>query len=167
MLNSRARMELKPHPPRGGEEAGPAKAFVSPAGFFISELTAVISPFRYFATPIMQLLLSQSCEYYECTRQPTYGMDGQRAKFCSSHKEDGMIDVKNCRCKHPGCTRQPNYGHEGGRAKYCSSHKLAKMVNVVSRRCEFPACKRQVGRWWCGPCACACSCRRWSWLASC
>lgn len=84
------------------------------------------------------------CEFYECTRQPTYGQDGQRARYCSSHKEDGMIDVKNCRCKHPGCTRQPNYGHEGGRAKYCSSHKLAKMVNVVSRRCEFPACKRQV-----------------------
>lgn len=84
------------------------------------------------------------CEYYECTRQPTYGMDGERAKFCSSHKEEGMIDVKNCRCKHQGCTRQPNYGHEGSRAKFCSSHKLDKMVNVVSRRCEFPGCKRQV-----------------------
>lgn len=84
------------------------------------------------------------CEYYECTRQPTYGMDGHQAKFCSSHKEEGMVDVKNCRCKHPGCTRQPNYGHEGGRAKYCSSHKMSDMINVVSRRCEYPDCKRQV-----------------------
>lgn len=89
--------------------------------------------------------LRRRCDFYECTRQPTYGMDGQQAKFCSSHKEEGMIDVKNCRCKHPGCTRQPNYGHEGGRAKYCSSHKLAEMVNVVSRRCEMLGCKRQVG----------------------
>lgn len=114
---------------------------LSPPPFSIAQSKPIP---RRTHTPTTQQNEKNRCEFYECTRQPTYGQDGQRARYCSSHKEDGMIDVKNCRCKHQGCTRQPNYGHEGGRAKYCSSHKLAKMVNVVSRRCEFPACKRQV-----------------------
>ena len=27
-------------------------------------------------------------------RQPTFGWEGEKARFCSAHKVDGMLDVK-------------------------------------------------------------------------
>lgn len=29
-----------------------------------------------------------------CVRQPTFGWEGEKARFCSAHKVDGMLDVK-------------------------------------------------------------------------
>lgn len=31
-----------------------------------------------------------------CVRQPTFGWEGEKARFCSAHKVDGMLDVKVC-----------------------------------------------------------------------
>lgn len=35
------------------------------------------------------------CEYESCTKQPNYGYEGQRACYCSTHKLEGMVDVKH------------------------------------------------------------------------
>lgn len=46
------------------------------------------------------------CKHPGCTRQPNYGHEGGRAKFCSSHKLEKMVNVVSRRCEFPGCKRQ-------------------------------------------------------------
>lgn len=41
----------------------------------------------------------ERCEHPACHKQPTFGITGSRARFCSDHKFDGMDDVKNKRCE--------------------------------------------------------------------
>ena len=53
---------------------------------------------------------------YACVRyrqrqgQPIYNYENEtKALYCSVHKEDGMVDVKNAKCKHEGRKTQPRY----------------------------------------------------------
>lgn len=40
---------------------------------------------------------NRRCEHPECTRQPSYGKEGQRRQFCFTHKREGDVDVKSTR----------------------------------------------------------------------
>ena len=63
--------------------------------------------------------------------------------YCSAHKLEGMVGVKNKTCLHEGCKKQPNFNKEGGvKALYCSAHKLEGMVNVKSITCLHEGCKK-------------------------
>lgn len=46
------------------------------------------------------------CKHQGCTRQPNYGHEGGRAKYCSSHKLAKMVNVVSRRCEFPACKRQ-------------------------------------------------------------
>lgn len=46
------------------------------------------------------------CKHPGCTRQPNYGHEGGRAKYCSSHKLAKMVNVVSRRCEFPACKRQ-------------------------------------------------------------
>lgn len=46
------------------------------------------------------------CKHPGCTRQPNYGHEGGRAKYCSSHKLSQMVNVVSRRCDVPDCKRQ-------------------------------------------------------------
>lgn len=46
------------------------------------------------------------CKHPGCTRQPNYGHEGGRAKYCSSHKLAEMVNVVSRRCDFLGCKRQ-------------------------------------------------------------
>jgi hypothetical protein len=37
----------------------------------------------------------------------------------STHREEGMVDVRSRRCQFQGCMHQPSYGLEGHRAQFC------------------------------------------------
>lgn len=43
------------------------------------------------------------CEYENCNKHPHYAFEGDKARFCASHKEAGMVDVKHKRCHTTGC----------------------------------------------------------------
>jgi phospholipase/lecithinase/hemolysin len=54
------------------------------------------------------------CQFKDCTvKNAQFGFENNKPKFCSKHKEDGMIDLK-----HPKCIKckniQPVFGFEGG-----------------------------------------------------
>jgi len=73
------------------------------------------------------------CIYPNCKTIPIYNVEGEtKALYCSIHKLDGMVDVKNKSCIHPNCKTIPIYNVEGEtKALYCSIHKLDGMVDVI------------------------------------
>ncbi|CBJ29373.1 EsV-1-7 [Ectocarpus siliculosus] len=83
------------------------------------------------------------CEHSGCTKWPLYAFEGEKAKYCSQHKDEGMVDVRSRRCQEPSCTRQPSFGFEHQKPRFCAAHKDVGMVDVVSRRCEETDCRRR------------------------
>ena len=54
------------------------------------------------------------CIEKDCKIQPYYNNEGQKKPiYCSAHKKDGMVDVKNKTCLHPECKFKPSYNNEG------------------------------------------------------
>ena len=44
------------------------------------------------------------CIYPSCKVQPTYNTEGEtKALYCSIHKLEGMVDVKDTTCKNDWC----------------------------------------------------------------
>ena len=84
------------------------------------------------------------CIHPVCNKQSTYNNDGEtKAIYCSAHKKDGMINVRNKKCIHPVCNKIPNYNNDGEtKAIYCSAHKKDGMINVKSKTCIHPDCKK-------------------------
>lgn len=80
------------------------------------------------------------CEY--CSRRPSYGLDGNRPRWCKRHALDGAKDVVNPRCQHTGCDRRPTFGMFGGRPQWCSAHKLDGASDIVNKRCLHLGCAR-------------------------
>jgi hypothetical protein len=62
----------------------------------------------------------KKCEHAGCMSQPTFDNEGGKGRYCASHREAGMIDVKNKRCEHAGCMSQPYFDNEGGKGRYCA-----------------------------------------------
>ena len=46
---------------------------------------------------------NKTCEYFGCKTISNFNYKGEnKAKFCTTHKEEGMIDIKNKKCKEIG-----------------------------------------------------------------
>jgi len=88
-------------------------------------------------------VISQKCIHEGCKTQPTYNNDGDtKGLYCSEHKKDGMVNVKDNTCIHEGCKTRPTFNKEGEkRPLYCSDHKKEGMINVINKTCI--ECKKQ------------------------
>lgn len=85
----------------------------------------------------------RTCGYAECTIRPNFNYEGHKGKFCTIHKEAGMVNVKDKRCKHTECTIRPSFNYEGRlNGIFCDNHKEKGMVNVLSKskHCEHIGC---------------------------
>ena len=52
----------------------------------------------------------KECKFKDCKTIPNYNIKGEsKGIYCSLHKLDGMVDVKNKKCIHTGCEKQPNF----------------------------------------------------------
>lgn len=72
---------------------------------------------------------------------PTFGFPGGQSSHCTRHKTVGMQDRKSKVCLEPGCTSSaPSFGLPGGSPTYCRKHKTAAMENVLHRKCQEPGC---------------------------
>jgi len=83
----------------------------------------------------------------KCTIIPTYGIQGEKAKYCFEHSKlfENMIRVSynNCKWKNGTevCITRACYNTEGKKALYCSVHKEPGMINVVNRdKCIEDGC---------------------------
>ena len=51
----------------------------------------------------------------------------QKGKFCSKHKEPGMVDIVHPHCKIEGCATLASFNMPGEcRGEYCSQHKQVR-----------------------------------------
>ena len=49
-------------------------------------------------------VVSKTCEYDGCIKQPCYNISGEKkGRFCANHKELNMVDVINRKCEIIGC----------------------------------------------------------------
>ena len=83
---------------------------------------------------------SKQCAVEGCTTQPSFAVEGDPAKYCKTHAEEGMKSVRNKQCAVEGCETRPSYGLEGGPATHCAPHAEEAMVDVVSKRCAVNGC---------------------------
>ena len=82
------------------------------------------------------------CIEDNCTTYPVFNMLGtSKGIFCSKHKKEGMVNVKDKTCIHEGCKIQPNYNIEGQKALYCVNHKIDGMIDVKHQTCIHEGCK--------------------------
>jgi len=83
------------------------------------------------------------CFHPNCRVQPVYNYEGEtKGLYCSTHKKDGMVDVKSPRCIHEGCKIRPSCNIEGEtKGLYCSIHKEDGMVDIKHKKCIHEGCK--------------------------
>jgi EsV-1-7 cysteine-rich motif len=77
----------------------------------------------------------RKCKGEDCSLIASFGykLDGKGTKFCSKHKEVGMV---NLLCKLCVCGKaRPCYNYEGLRGDYCFSCKEEGMINVNDAKC--------------------------------
>lgn len=60
------------------------------------------------------------CFENHCSKHASYNFEGEKALYCSKHKQEGMIDVVSKRCINQGCYTQPVYNYIGEKPLYCS-----------------------------------------------
>ena len=87
------------------------------------------------------------CIHEGCSTIPIYNIDGEKkALYCSTHKKEGMVNVKDKTCIQPNCKIIPNYNSaDKTNGLYCATHKKEGMVNVKSPTCIHPECKVRPG----------------------
>jgi hypothetical protein len=70
-------------------------------------------------------------------------LEGEKnAIYCSTHKLENMINVKDKTCLFEGCKTSPAFNIEGTKTGlYCLTHKLPNMINVKDKTCVFEGCK--------------------------
>lgn len=71
---------------------------------------------------------------------PRFGFVGQKPSVCGSHRQPGMVNLKDRRCEMEPCTIQPTFAFPGDKPRYCSKHKCEGMVNVRHKLCQHPTC---------------------------
>ncbi|CAM9453893.1 unnamed protein product [Pylaiella littoralis] len=86
---------------------------------------------------------TRTCSNPQCSKNPYFGWHGGKAVFCVTHKETGMVDVKNKRCEEDMCMKRGLFGYEGEKARFCSRHRLEGMVDLKNKRCKWVGCTQQ------------------------
>jgi len=85
------------------------------------------------------------CIEDNCTTYPIFNILGtNKGIYCSKHKLNGMVNVKDKTCINEGCKTRPNYNIEGEQnALYCSTHKKDGLIDVKNKTCIHEGCKTQ------------------------
>jgi hypothetical protein len=75
------------------------------------------------------------CGFKDCTvKKACFGFKNESPKFCSKHKENGMIDLVNSKCVKCGLI-QPTFGIEAKKPTHCGQCKTEEMYNVKDEMC--------------------------------
>jgi hypothetical protein len=84
------------------------------------------------------------CEYDGCKTESSFNFKGLPRKYCSKHKEENMVNVKDFICIFEDCNKPSYYNYVGLKDKlYCNEHKLENMINVKIKLCKFIGCQKQ------------------------
>ena len=80
--------------------------------------------------------MPQLCRIDGCKKHALFNTEGEkRPLYCSSHKADGMVNVRKKKCLYNGCEIVPAYNTKGVKGGlYCSTHKADGMVDVKTKK---------------------------------
>jgi hypothetical protein len=67
------------------------------------------------------------CTHESCNKKATFNFQGLKAEYCTSHKEELMVDVVNKKCI-TCLQKQPNWNYPGLQSQYCGDCKLESMI---------------------------------------
>ncbi|CAN0479203.1 unnamed protein product [Ectocarpus sp. 8 AP-2014] len=71
------------------------------------------------------------CPFKGCFTSASYGVVGQKRKFCAAHAERGMVSIGGRRCAKEDCSKRANYGVAGtNKREFCAGHAAKGMVNI-------------------------------------
>lgn len=85
----------------------------------------------------MVTVFKKSCIHPNCEKFRTYGVKGDRRKFCARHKRAGMVNLSTV-CKMGNCSSPKHYGKKGSwRREFCGEHKRDGMV-LIGVLCKSP-----------------------------
>jgi hypothetical protein len=78
-----------------------------------------------------------------CGINAIYNIEGLKwGRFCKTHKDINMLNVRNKKCIYTDCKTIPFYNKEGETTPlYCNIHKENGMVDVKSKKCIYSGCK--------------------------
>ena len=85
------------------------------------------------------------CVYDGCKNWTGYNFEGLKPKYCSVHKEKGMINTKNKdkKCIYDGCKKCASFNMINERkVLYCATHKKEGMVNIFVKSCLYEGCNK-------------------------
>jgi hypothetical protein len=75
------------------------------------------------------------CKNPDCNKNAIYNFADKKANYCKSHKEDGMINVKDKKCLKCNL-KQPNFNFANEKkAVYCNDCKMPDMIDIKNKRC--------------------------------
>ena len=96
----------------------------------------------YYIIVLNNIIMVVKCEFDGCEKIPNYNFKGEtKARFCASHKEDGMLDIKHKMCEFDGCETRANFGLPGNKATRCKTHVLEGMIPNPKKKCFHEDCK--------------------------
>ena len=83
-------------------------------------------------------VVHEKCVNPGCSRRPSYGAVGGKAKWCATHSDVLMVDLVHARCSKPGCSKQPHFG------KFCQEHAPLRTFEIGgAQQCLHKGCKRR------------------------
>jgi hypothetical protein len=80
------------------------------------------------------------CGSLGCNTSASYNFTGLKPKFCTIHKEEGMILTYGSYCTYSGCNTRAIFGTPGHRPVRCAKHMDPIMTDLNSRRCSDSEC---------------------------
>lgn len=87
---------------------------------------------------------SKVCTAEGCVRAPCFNFRGEKALFCTFHKEKDMVNLYKNECRHAGCDNTASFNVPGKKmGRYCSAHKQADMINLKVTPCAQPGCAKK------------------------
>jgi len=88
------------------------------------------------------------CKMPYCKKVKSFGFPESKWEFCSTHKQEGMVNLrisikKSNKCIGFGCNKRKTYGFPGKRLSACSVHRTSGMLRrkYKSHECIEIGCK--------------------------
>ena len=79
-----------------------------------------------------------------CKISPIFNYEGEKESiYCSLHKLQGMVNVKNKICETSGCKTQASYGYLFESKTKCFKHKSANQFLKYNPKCSHIGCKNR------------------------
>lgn len=77
-----------------------------------------------------------TCAEEGCIKSPSYNVAGEKARYCLTHKQEGMVNVYKVECQAEGCELTASFNLTGKKIpRFCSHHKVIIYQGIIHGEC--------------------------------